>query len=137
VITNYHWPICWMNYFILFVRLLFSILAFTTVNPVYLLSNKGRCDRSSRGCLHLRVTWSYLWISCGLKLPYTRFCFLSDHDCVLHVMSSTWNWFLVHEIDFIWQSYLSCIVDGIQTFALYLETFWWKFLVKPNYFISP
>jgi hypothetical protein len=44
-IINYHWPICWMVCFILFV----SILALTTGNHVYLVSTKARegCNRSA------------------------------------------------------------------------------------------
>jgi hypothetical protein len=34
--------------FIFFVRLSFSILALKTCNPVYLVSNKGVCDRSAK-----------------------------------------------------------------------------------------
>jgi hypothetical protein len=88
-ITNYHWPICWMISFIQFVRLS-SPTAFTTGNPVYLISTKGtrRVWPVSGGCLLLLGTWSYLCICRRSMLPYTRFCnCLLDYGYVLHIVN--------------------------------------------------
>jgi hypothetical protein len=113
VIANYHWPICWMNCFILFVRLCVGV------------TGQKRMLTSSR---HLILPSHFSWAQVALhSVLYFSF----------RIMIAFYTWWVVHEIDFTWQSYLSCIVDGIRTFALYLEAFWWKFLVNPNYFISP
>ena len=54
-----------------------SILALTTGNPVYLISTKGarRVWPVSRGCLLLRGTWSYLFISWGPCCPTLDYVF--------------------------------------------------------------
>jgi hypothetical protein len=48
-ITNYHWPICWIICFILFVRLSFSYLLWIRVIPYtwFRLRAHGGCDRSA------------------------------------------------------------------------------------------
>jgi hypothetical protein len=88
-ITNYHWPICWMICFILFV----SILALTTGNPVYLISTKGtrRVWPVSRGCLLLHGTWCYYTFAFigGPCCPTLHFVFaVLDYDCVWHMLTS-------------------------------------------------
>jgi hypothetical protein len=89
-ITNYHWLICWMVCFIVFVRLegFFFILALTTGNPVYLIPTKvySGCDRSAEDAYssnHL-ILPSHL---SEVMLPYTRFriCPL-DYDYILHIV---------------------------------------------------
>jgi hypothetical protein len=88
-ITNYHWPICWLICFILYLTVV-SILALMTGNPVYLISTKGalRMWPVSRGCVLLRGSWSYLCICRGSVLAYTRFCnCLLDYDYVLHIVN--------------------------------------------------
>jgi hypothetical protein len=98
-ITNYHWPICRMIDFILFVRLSFSILAFTTGSPIYLVSNKGGCDRPAENTYIFVApdpAFAFLGGPCCPTLDFVFF--LSDYDCVLHVMSSTWNWFHMTEL---------------------------------------
>jgi hypothetical protein len=65
-IKNYHWHICWMTWFIKFVRLSF---------PYW---------------FWLRGTWSYLCICRRSVLPYTRFCTCPlDYNCVLHILNFT------------------------------------------------
>jgi hypothetical protein len=89
-IIDYQWPICWMICLIQFVRLVISILALTTGNPVYLILTKGarRVWPVSRGYLLLHGTWSCLRICRRCVLPYTRFCnCLLDYDYVLHTVN--------------------------------------------------
>jgi hypothetical protein len=69
-ITNYHWPICWIICFILFVRLSFPHWLWRRVIQYtkFWLSVRGVCDRSAE------VGWipTFAFVG-GSVLPYTRF----------------------------------------------------------------
>jgi hypothetical protein len=74
--TNYHWLICWMICFILFVRLLFPYWLWQWVtNPVYQISSKahGRCDRSAENSYSPAApdpTLTFVEGLCCLKLDF-------------------------------------------------------------------
>jgi hypothetical protein len=84
-IKNYHWPICWLICFMLFVRLSFPYWNWRRVIPY---KGARRVWPVSRGCLLLLGTCSYLCICWWFVLPYIQFCnCLLDYDYDLHIVN--------------------------------------------------